>query len=103
MRKWVIAVIIATVFLGAVLVTGSKWDGDITEAAADPMAAEAGVEEVQILPWSIEGDLLLFIFLTGGAAAGFVAGYNWRKLFSGSSASGKSNSTGSGQVERGIT
>lgn len=82
MRKWSIAVIIAAVFLGAVLFTGSQWDGDITESAAEPLAESAGAEGGELLPWSIEGDLLLFLFLAGGAAAGFAAGYYWHRLFS---------------------
>lgn len=69
-------------FLGAVLLTSSPWDGDITEQAADPLAAAAGAEPSDVLPWHIGGDLLLFLFLTGGAAAGFAGGYYWRKLFS---------------------
>ncbi|RJQ44882.1 MAG: cobalt transporter [Gaiellales bacterium] len=69
------------VFLAGVLATASEWEGDITEAAADPLAQKAGVEEAQVLPWEIEGDLLLFLFLAGGAAAGFLAGYQWRRLF----------------------
>ncbi len=81
MRKWIIVAVVVAVFLGAVLVTGSKWEGDITEAATDPLAKDVGAEEAQVLPWRIEGDLLLFLFLVGGAAAGFTAGYYWRMLF----------------------
>lgn len=81
MKQWVIVIILAATFLGGVLATASSWDGDITEAAAGPLAQTAGVEESRVLPWSIEGDLLLFLFLAGGAVAGFVAGYQWRRLF----------------------
>lgn len=81
-RKWLVVIMAITVFFIAVLATSSRWDGDITEQAATPLAQKAGVEEARILPWNIDGDLLLFLFLTGGAAAGFTAGYYWRKLFS---------------------
>jgi cobalt/nickel transport system permease protein len=81
MKKWIIAMAVIAVFLAGVLATTSDWDGDITEAAADPLAEAAGVEESGVLPWSIEGDLLLFLFLSGGAAAGFAGGYYWRKVF----------------------
>lgn len=84
MKRWLIAITLVAVFLAGVLFTNSQWDGDVTEAAAGPLAERAGVEEARILPWTVEGDLLLFVFLAGGAAAGFAAGYNWRTLFPGS-------------------
>lgn len=79
-RFLIIAAVI--LFLAAVLMTSSNWDGDITEGAADPLAARAGRQVTNLLPWNLTGDLELFIFFSGGAAAGFAAGYFWRKLFS---------------------
>lgn len=82
MRKWIVIIAIVAVFLGGALATSSEWDGDITEAAAEPLAEDAGAGDGRLLPWSIEGDMLLFLFLAGGTAAGFAAGYSWHKLFS---------------------
>ena len=84
MKRWVLIITVVGVFLAAVLVTESKWEGDVTEGAATPLAEKAGVEESEVLPWKVDGDLLLFFFLSGGAVAGFAAGYYWRTLFPGS-------------------
>ncbi len=83
MKRWLIVLAVATVFLAAVLFTNSQWEGDVTESAATPLAEKAGVEESNVLPWKIEGDLLLFFFLSGGVIAGFAAGYYWHTLFHG--------------------
>lgn len=85
MKRTLIIVAVVLVFLLAVLMTESKWEGDVTESAAAPLAEKAGVGESHVLPWKIDGDLLLFFFLSGGAVAGFAAGYYWRVLFSESS------------------
>lgn len=80
--KRFLAVAAVILFLAAILMTKSNWDGDITEGAADPLAARAGRQVTNLLPWSLNGDLELFVFFSGGAAAGFAAGFFWRKLFS---------------------
>lgn len=83
MKRWLIIIAVVATFLTAVLFTESQWQGDVTEGAAAPLAEKAGVAESQALPWKIDGDLLLFFFLSGGAIAGFAAGYYWRTLFPG--------------------
>lgn len=70
------------VFIAAALLTQSDWQGT-DDSVIGPMAEEAGVEEKSLLPWSIGGDLELFVFCAGGAIAGFIGGYLWKTLFPG--------------------
>lgn len=80
MKRWLIAAVVM-IFLLAVLFTNSKWEGDITEGAAEPLASRAGARVTNLMPWNLQGDLQLFIFFAGGSAAGFAAGFYWRKIF----------------------
>lgn len=80
-RSVIIIAAVLACFVVAALATSSAWDGDITDEAADNLAAGGDSAEDRVLPWNIDGDLLLFFFLAGGATAGFIAGYYWRKLF----------------------
>jgi hypothetical protein len=57
------------------------WIG-VDEAVVEKVAKEHGREARPPLVNTDQGDLLLFVFLVGGAAAGFVAGYFWRQLVS---------------------
>jgi len=57
------------------------WIG-VDEAVVEKVAKEHGREARPPLVNTDQGDLLLFVFLLGGAAAGFVAGYFWRQLVS---------------------
>jgi hypothetical protein len=57
------------------------WIG-VDEAVVEKVAKEHGREARPPLVNTDQGDLLLFVFLLGGAAAGFVAGYFWRHLVS---------------------
>ena len=56
-----------------------SWEG-VDEAVVEKIAKEHGrvAKDPLIDPGS--GDLLLFVFLLGGVAGGFVAGYYWRAL-----------------------
>lgn len=50
-------------------------------SVAEKYAREVGAGERPPLINTDKGDLLLFVFATGGAVAGFWLGYNWRDLF----------------------
>lgn len=60
----------------------SAWSG-VDEKVVERIAAERGREPVEPLINTDQGDLLLFVFLIAGAAAGFAAGYYWRALMDG--------------------
>lgn len=81
MKRWLVIITLLVIFLAGVFTTKAEWQGT-DDSVIGPMAEKAGVEEKQILPWTLEGDLELFVFCTGGAVAGFAAGYYWRQLFS---------------------
>lgn len=57
------------------------WTG-VDEAVVEKVAKEHGREAKPSLVNTDQGDLLLFVFLVGGAVAGFAAGYFWRQLVS---------------------
>lgn len=56
-----------------------KWPG-VDESVVEKYAMEHGREAHEPLINTDQGDLLLFVFLTAGAAGGFAAGYYWRVL-----------------------
>lgn len=55
------------------------WTG-VDEAVVEKVAREHGREAKPPLINTDQGDLLLFVFLVGGAVGGFIAGYCWRSL-----------------------
>lgn len=57
----------------------SKWSG-VDESVVEKYAAEHGREAREPFINTDQGDLLLFVFLLGGAVAGFIGGYCWRVL-----------------------
>jgi cobalt/nickel transport system permease protein/cobalt/nickel transport protein len=56
-----------------------KWAG-IDEAVIEKYATDKGREAAEPL-FSVEGDMLLFLFAMAGAIGGFVMGYYWHKVF----------------------
>ncbi len=57
-----------------------KWTG-VDESVVEKVAKEHGREAWEPFINTDQGDLLLFVFLVGGAVGGFVMGYYWRGLF----------------------
>ncbi|MBI4745611.1 MAG: energy-coupling factor ABC transporter permease [Deltaproteobacteria bacterium] len=58
----------------------AKWAG-VDESVVEKVAKEHGREAWTPFINTDQGDLLLFVFLIGGAIGGFVMGYYWRGLF----------------------
>ncbi|MFO0753963.1 MAG: hypothetical protein U0411_11660 [Thermodesulfovibrionales bacterium] len=58
---------------------GGTWSG-VDESIVEKYAKEHGREAREPYINTDQGDLLLFVFLLGGAAGGFLAGYSWRNL-----------------------
>ncbi len=65
--------------LPSVAVAAEKWQG-VDESVVEKYAKEQGREAKKPLINTDQGDLLLFVFLVAGTAAGFAAGYFWRIL-----------------------
>jgi cobalt/nickel transport protein len=64
-----------------------KWQG-VDETVVEKFAEKAGRPARKPLINTDQGDLLLFVFLVGGAAGGFVGGYYFRELFPGKAKKG---------------
>lgn len=60
--------------------TGSEWAG-VDESVVEKFAEQAGRPAREPFINTDKGDLLLFVFLVGGAAGGFIGGYYFRELF----------------------
>ncbi len=61
------------------LVTAANWSG-VDESVVEKYAEEHGRAAKEPFINTDQGDLLLFMFLVGGAIGGFAAGYYWRVL-----------------------
>jgi hypothetical protein len=57
----------------------ADWRG-VDESVVEKYAEEHGRTPGEPLINTDQGDLLLFMFLTGGGVGGFAAGYYWRTL-----------------------
>lgn len=81
MRKCKILILFSLLTVTTIC-SAAKWNG------VDKNVVEKIAEDHGRAPWkpfinTDQGDLLLFVFLLAGAAGGFVAGYNYKKLFDG--------------------
>lgn len=74
------ALVLLLVYLGLSNVAMPGADEGVN-AAVSVYAREVGAGERPPLINTDKGDLLLFVFAVGGAAAGFVLGRHWDRLF----------------------
>lgn len=79
MRKFICAVTVLTIIIALTGPALAEWSG-VDEAVVEKFAEEHGREAVDPVINTDQGDLLLFVFLLGGALGGFVGGYYWRVL-----------------------
>lgn len=63
----------------AVVTASDKWSG-VDESVVEKYAKEHGREAREPFINTDQGDLLIFVFLIGGAIGGFAAGYYWMTL-----------------------
>jgi len=62
---------------------GEKWKG-VDETVVEKYAIAAGHPPRDAYINTDRGDMLLFFFLIAGTCGGFLAGYSYREIFSGS-------------------
>lgn len=75
-----IMAVVAAVWAPSAALAGQKWQG--TDDVLDgKMQQITGVGAREPLIDITQGNLGLFLFATGGFAAGAVFGYQWRKIF----------------------
>ena len=80
--QWVhsIALLLACLLPPSPLLASPNYEG-VDKTVVEKFAADAGRPPQKPLIDTDRGDLLLFLFLTAGAAGGFIAGYAFRSLF----------------------
>ncbi|MEN8264789.1 MAG: cobalt ABC transporter permease [Nitrospirota bacterium] len=76
----------------------ADWAG-VDESVVEKYAEEHGRAPVDPLINTDQGDLLLFMFLLGGAVGGFIAGYYWRSLTEGKDRNHLKNAANKKQAE----
>jgi cobalt/nickel transport system permease protein len=74
-----IIVLMSIVCYVSIAIAAEKWPG-VDESVVEKYAKEHGRPAHEPLINTDQGDLLLFVFLIAGTAAGFAAGYYWRIL-----------------------
>jgi cobalt/nickel transport system permease protein len=82
-KQGVTALLVSFLIMGAMFAAvpaqAAKWSG-VDEAVVEKIAKDYGREVKEPPIGKDHGDLLLFLFLTAGAAGGFAAGYYWKTL-----------------------
>lgn len=105
MNKKLIVFFVLLAFVGLIIAVGTsdlKMPGADVQVSgiADKYAKEVGAGKRAPYINTDKGDLLLFMFTIGGAAAGFWLGYNYRDLFGKEKVSKFQNSGGEGHVSK---
>lgn len=80
MRIFLVVLMVALLGCWGVSCLQAQWPG-VDETVVERFAEDAGHPPRDPYINTDQGDLLLFVFLIGGAAGGFLGGYYFRELF----------------------